>query len=175
MWENELYQDGEMAMEIDKVFNYILDESDSSRSGSTSHELLSPDEISVDPFSLHYNGQNDFSSSEFFPLNEFPQMGMDEIDPTALAFMEELAKGSHEAWSFSNVSQPKGVGSMNGINTEPMALRNEQSINSDTQNQSRSDADSRMTIVIDQARTETLFEVMKVLMDSQARVEFHCG
>ncbi|KAI0012725.1 hypothetical protein F4779DRAFT_566626 [Xylariaceae sp. FL0662B] len=35
--------------------------------------------------------------------------------------------------------------------------------------------DSRMTIIIDEARPETLFEVMKVLMDSRARVEFRRG
>lgn len=34
---------------------------------------------------------------------------------------------------------------------------------------------SRMTIVVDEARPETLVEVMKVLMESQARVEFRRG
>lgn len=34
---------------------------------------------------------------------------------------------------------------------------------------------SRMTIVVDEAKPETLVEVMKVLMESQARVEFRRG
>ncbi|RYO89434.1 hypothetical protein DL762_003230 [Monosporascus cannonballus] len=40
---------------------------------------------------------------------------------------------------------------------------------------SRAEEASRMTIVIDEARPETLTEIMKVLMESRARVEFRRG
>ncbi|RYP51536.1 hypothetical protein DL768_003131 [Monosporascus sp. mg162] len=40
---------------------------------------------------------------------------------------------------------------------------------------SRAEEASRMTIVIDEARPETLTEIMKVLVESRARVEFHRG
>ncbi|EMR64656.1 hypothetical protein UCREL1_8366 [Eutypa lata UCREL1] len=39
----------------------------------------------------------------------------------------------------------------------------------------QSEEAARMTIVIDEARPETLTEVMKVLMESRARVEFRRG
>jgi hypothetical protein len=94
-----------------------------------------------------------------WPLDQFPGSEMDlEMGGTGLA-------------------KPRNGPLLSAVTRSSAAadsLASKADVQAATQLSARGDASpgSRMTIVVDEAKPETLVEVMKVLMESQARVEF---
>ncbi|KAI1075862.1 hypothetical protein F5B20DRAFT_558210 [Whalleya microplaca] len=111
------------------------------------HNVSDP-HFSMDPY---FNLMNGLHDERFGGINDTTLPHIDGTSRTNASTVPEGAE--HNSHPLSSVEWGKG----NEIQGIP------------------SGEDSRMTIVIDQARPETLFEVMKVLMDSRARVEFRRG
>ncbi|MCJ1333835.1 hypothetical protein MMC10_010541 [Thelotrema lepadinum] len=163
---------GESPESIDTNLNEVFTPGFGSNCSVTSRsgcDLFSPNEVIDDPFSLAYGNYNALSNDASLDM-----LSLNDVSPTDTAddgylnntvgLMTDGFPGPAESgWELSELpfyDQEHGTALTGGMSS---------------QDQSQIGGDLRMTVVINEARQETLVEVMKVLVDAQARVEFRCG
>jgi hypothetical protein len=196
-WEENTIRDAkDMPMEMGEEFAPVYDESEFSRSCHGGYGLFLSDEVVGNQFPMAFSDHSGNSgnsansatqsdgSPEFFSPGEFSQRNTvgGGYDPTiALTMMEEMVSGtSNDGWQVSERSARKHNSGSSYSREHELASEVshpsfKQPGTGELQGQSQTGGDARMTIVIHDAKPETLVEVMKVLVDSRARVEFRCG
>ena len=155
-WDGQTAECAETKM--DEVLTPVFGESDCSVTSRSGCNLFSPSEGLEDPFSTAYANYNAFSSSgslDMLSLDELQTAVVDDsfLDNTIESMTNGFQGPAEPGWELSELPFYSGVSS---------------------QDQGQFGGDLRMTVVINEARQETLVEVMKVLVDAQARVEFRC-
>ena len=153
--------------EIDEVLTPGFGESDRSVTSRSGCDLFSPGEVFEDPFSIAYGNYNAVSSNRSLDMLSFDDelqaaTGDNSYLDNALGLIAD-GYPRNPGWGLSELpfhNHDQGTALAGGASN---------------QDQGQFGGDLRMTVVINEARQETLVEVMKVLVDAQARVEFRCG